>query len=85
MRFLLLFPLIFLLYGIFFVSPQRIIKIVAMEEIRKYPVGMQTLLICHLDDDKHPAEDFDAACKGIQECLLTLEAMGKFITTMYIA
>ena len=49
-----------------------------MEEIRKYPVGMQTLLICHLDDDKHPAEDFDAACKGIQECLLTLEAMGKF-------
>ena len=45
MRFLLLFPLIFWLYGIFFVSPQRIIKIVAMEEIRKYPVGMQTLLI----------------------------------------
>lgn len=56
-----------------------------MEEIRKYPVGQQTLLICHLDDDNHPAEDFDAACKGIQECLLTLEAMGKFITTMYIA
>lgn len=46
---------------------------------------LQTLLICHLDDDNHPAEDFDAACKGIQECLLTLEAMGKFITTMYIA
>ena len=43
------------------------------------------LLICHLDDDNHPAEDFDAACKGIQECLLTLEAMGKFITTMCIA
>lgn len=46
---------------------------------------LQTLLICHLDDDNHPAEDFDAACKGIQECLLTLEAMGKFITTMCIA
>lgn len=46
---------------------------------------LQTLLICHLDDDNHPAEDFDAACKGIQECLLTLEAIGKFITTMYIA
>lgn len=46
---------------------------------------LQTLLICHLDDDNHPAEDFYAACKGIQECLLTLEAMGKFITTMYIA
>ena len=46
---------------------------------------LQTLLICHLEDDNHPAEDFVAACKGIQEWLLTLEAMGKFITTMCIA
>ena len=95
---------------------------------------LQTLLICHLEDDKHQSEDFDAACKGIKECLLTfmkgypddggceegvsywdcagasffeslffmqfapeearlqldeaqqkkVEAMGKFITTMYI-
>lgn len=43
------------------------------------------LTIWEFDDDKHPSVDFDAACKGIQECLLTLEAMGKFITTMYIA